>query len=67
MRRAIFPLFCFSVIIVGLVYAYPKLHFHEGGREALLHDKPVTCTTCGAMMWNGSQGHVCADPFRETY
>jgi|GEM_PF-5366122 hypothetical protein len=67
MRRAIFPLFCFFVIIVGLIYSYPKLHFREGGEKTLLHDKPVACTLCGVMMWNGPQGHVCADSFLETH
>lgn len=66
MRRAIFFLFSFFVIIAGLVYFYPKLHFHYGSEQTLLHDKPVACQICGAMMWDGAQAHACIEGLSDT-
>lgn len=59
MRRAIFPLFSFFVIIVGLVHLYPKLHFRHRSEQIALHDKPVACQICGALMWDGPEVHSC--------
>ncbi|MCB1115053.1 MAG: hypothetical protein KDK71_01175 [Chlamydiia bacterium] len=60
MRRAIFPLFTFLVLTVGLVYYYPQLHFHKKAEKRLMHDKPVACQLCGALMWDGLEVHDCA-------
>lgn len=67
MKRAIFPLFTFFVLITGLVYYYPKLHFHKEAEETFLHDRPVACQLCGFLMWHGGQAHSCVDDLRETH
>ncbi|MCB1110178.1 MAG: hypothetical protein KDK64_04300 [Chlamydiia bacterium] len=66
MRRAIFPLFTFLVIVLGIVHYYPKLNHIRVSDHTYLHDRPVACKTCGAMMWDGPQAHSCTDLSDET-
>ncbi|MCB1072439.1 MAG: hypothetical protein H7A41_03400 [Chlamydiales bacterium] len=65
MKRAIFPLFIFFILITGIFYYYPKLHFVKEVDHAFLHDRPLACQTCGALMWNGIQAHSCTDVLEE--
>ena len=61
MKRAIFPLFTFFILIAGIVYFYPKLHFVNEAKHTFLHDRPLACQVCGALMWNGAQAHSCTE------
>ncbi len=59
MKRAIYPLFIFFVLIGGLFYIYPKLG--SSPEQAFVYDKPIACQTCGVWMWDGPQAHSCTD------
>ncbi|QVL58296.1 MAG: hypothetical protein KFB93_04225 [Simkaniaceae bacterium] len=66
MKRAIFPLFSFFIIIAGLTYYYPKLNHVNGADQTFLHDRPIACQICGFLMWDGIQAHSCTDILEET-
>lgn len=61
MKRAIFPLFTFIILVAGIIYYYPKLNDFKGSEQTLLHDKPLACQICGAFMWNGPEAHSCIE------
>lgn len=66
MKQAIFSLLIFFIIVTGIVYYFPKLHFVNEVGSTFLHDKPLACQICGALTWSGAQAHSCAETFEET-
>lgn len=45
----------------GGTLLYSKWHFLEESSSLFLHDRPMLCEGCGALMWHGDQAHVCSD------
>ena len=66
MKRAIYPLFIFFVLIGGLSYVYPKLGAFRDSDQAFIYDKPMVCNQCGSWMWDGPQAHSCTEVSEET-
>ncbi|MGE0197828.1 MAG: hypothetical protein AB7N99_02320 [Simkaniaceae bacterium] len=61
MKRAVFSLLIFVILIGGGSFLYTKWHFFQEDTATFVHDKPITCSKCGDLLWHGGKAHSCDD------